>query len=121
MGMFDEIRCKYPLPDKRAQDLEFQTQDTEQQFMDDFEIREDGTLWHQDYTTEDRSDPNEKGIFRMFGCMTRVPTVWSQVKHTGEIRFYAAGEGEKWFEFSSYFIDGKLKELVQISPKEDNA
>jgi hypothetical protein len=43
MGMFDELRCHYPLPVRGANDLLFQTKDTKQQLMDLYEIRDDGT------------------------------------------------------------------------------
>lgn len=43
MGMFDTIYCKYPLPDARDQDLEFQTKDLER-LLDTYTIAEDGRL-----------------------------------------------------------------------------
>lgn len=55
MGMFDTLRCKYPLPVTGASDLVYQTKDTPAQWLDYYEIREDGTLWHEAYDTEDQS------------------------------------------------------------------
>ncbi len=49
MGMFDYLKCKYPLPDASDNDLEYQTKDTPAQFLDNYEIRADGSLWHLDY------------------------------------------------------------------------
>jgi hypothetical protein len=43
MGMFDTVYCKYPLPDARDQDLEFQTKDLEC-LLDTYTIAEDGRL-----------------------------------------------------------------------------
>lgn len=119
--MFDNIKCKYPLPtDKDLTDEMFQTKDTPAQFTDLYEIREDGTLWHEDYNIEDRSDPNAEGFKKFFGSMTRVNEGWEFVSDfIGEIRFYTPIEhGTKWIEFSSYFVDGKLKELHLIKEKE---
>jgi hypothetical protein len=114
MGMFDQIRSKYPLPLPEFQDMEFQTKDTPNQFMDDYEIREDGTLWACEYDIEDRSDPNAKGIARMCGSLARVNPRWVQVPDfTGEICFYNSfGPGRSgWIEFSAYFVKGKLNQL----------
>jgi hypothetical protein len=55
MGMFDYVKCHYPLPVKGAEDLIYQTKDTPSQWLDMYEIRADGTLWH-----EDRSDPSNR-------------------------------------------------------------
>lgn len=77
--------------------------------MDQYEIRADGTLWHQDYDTEDRSDPNAEGLARLFGLATRVNERWEPVAITGEIVFYADG-----FEFSAYFVGGALKHLETL-------
>lgn len=120
MGLFDYLRCKLPLPVAGANDLEFQTKDTDAQYMDHYEIREDGTLWHQEYDTEDRSDPTAEGLAALFGCMTRVNERWVQDDMTGEVRFYTSigstptTTGE-WVEFSAFFVRGQLKHIETIS------
>lgn len=127
MGMFDDIKCKYLLPLPQYQDLGFQTKDTEAQYCDNYEIREDGTLWHETYDTEDRSEvgkwmrehPGEKvketfTLLQYAGCSSRTNKKWEQVQDfTAEIRFYTS-LGEKrtgWVEFSAYFVKGKLNQL----------
>ncbi len=93
MGMFDDITVLYKLP--QCQDYTFQTKSLDC-YLDHYEIREDGTLWHEEYDTDER---------------------WVPFNYTGEIRFYDSIEPEKndwtlgWVEYSSYFVDGKLKEL----------
>lgn len=114
MGLFDYVRCHYPLPVEGAAALEYQTKDTPAQWLDEYEIRADGTLWHQDYDTEDRSDPNAEGIARIFGCAARVNERWEPVTLTGEIVFYAGD-----FEFSAYFVGGKLKHLETLQVPND--
>ena len=109
MGMFDYVQCHYPLPVEGAADVEYQTKDTPAQWLDRYEIRADGTLWHQDYDTEDRSDPNAEGFARLFGCATRVNERWERVALTGEIVFYSGD-----FEFSAYFVRGELKHLEML-------
>ena len=116
MGMYDYLKCKYALPLEGANDLEFQTKDTHAQMLDNYEIREDGSLWHEEYDTEDRSDPTAEGLMRFAGCMTRVNQRWVRDRMTGEVRFYHVEEDGTWVEFSSYLINGEVVELVQIEP-----
>lgn len=118
MGMYDELRCHYPLPVDGANTLLFQTKDTDAQYLDLYEIRADGTLWHEEYDVEDQSDPNATGFFRFVGCATRINKRWVPDSMTGEIRFYTsrtAGRiNDSWIEFSAYFVDGRLRELHTI-------
>ena len=114
MGMFDEIICKYPLPKgaEWAQDEVFQTKDTDAQFIDLYEIRKDGTLWHQNYAVEDRSDKKAKGLKRILGCATRVNKRWVKCPHNGVLQFYTSrkkGKGWEHVEFVAVFRDGKMK------------
>lgn len=120
MGMFDELRCRYPLPVDGASALLFQTKDTPIQCMDQYEIREDGTLWHEDHDIEDHSDPKAEGIMRMCGMLTRVNKRWEQlVNFTGEIRFYTTRgkHNSGWIEFSAYFKDGRVHEVNLIEDR----
>ncbi len=131
MGMFDELRCRYPLPVEGANSLEYQTKDTPAQLMDLYEIREDGTLWHEDYDIEDHSEaqkwrvanpdrelPDElKGLKGLVGCASRVNNRWERVlDFTGEICFYARlrSDHTSWIEWSSYFEHGRLSRLNLI-------
>ena len=131
MGMFDNITCKYALPLPWANALHYQTKDTSAQYLDNYEIREDGTLWHELYDTEDQSDlakwqaanpgkepPEElQGIRAFCGCATRVNTRWEPEPITGEIVFYtslettARGQTEGWLEWSAYFENGKVSRM----------
>lgn len=114
MGMFDNLVCKYPLPVEGTNGLLYQTKDTPSQMISNYEIREDGTLWEEDYDIVDNSDPTAEGIARIFGMMTRVNERWVPVTgFIGEIRFYNYTH-EKTIEFSAYFVDSKLKELHLI-------
>lgn len=113
MGMFDYLSCEYPLPIPEAQNLEFQTKDTDSQFLNYYKIDKDGYLWENLYDIEDKSDPNATGIERLFGYMTRVNKRWEKCNFTGEIRFYSSYDKEykTWVEFSSYFTNGHLQIL----------
>lgn len=117
MGMFDYLRCQYPLPVAGANELEYQTKDTDAQFLDSYEIRADGTLWHKTYTTEDRSDPNAdpKSLLSLMGCMTRVNDQWEPEPHTGAIEFYTDDHPKGWIEFCAVFKNGALQHLMVVS------
>lgn len=116
MGLYDDLTCTYPLPVPGANALSYQTKDTDAQFLDTYEIREDGTLWHKAYDTEDRSDPNAEGMLRLVGAMTRINQRWEQVMFTGEICFYTmyGNNDSGWLEFSAYFVHGKINQLHVI-------
>lgn len=134
MGMFDEIRCKMPLPveiDAEHREHWFQTKSLLCE-LDKYEIREDGTLWHLAYETEDRSDPNAEGLHRLAGMRTRVNQRWEQLSNfSGEVQFYtqASGIGCKdtgqphsgWLEFSTYFVRGDLKHFELIRYEEPSS
>lgn len=114
MGMFDDLKCLYPLPVEGANDIAYQTKSLIC-FMEDYEIREDGTLWIQEYDTEDQSDPDAPGLLKFSGMLTRINKRWVPVPLTGEVVFY----GGK-LEFSAYFVDGNLKELHQLHNRYPN-
>ena len=114
MGMFDHLRSEYPLPAAGANELAYQTKDTDAQWMDNYVIRADGTLWHELYETEDHSDPTQTGLARFIGSEARVRPRWVQVPAwTGEIRFYTY-RGDRRLEFSAYFVDGVLSQVHRI-------
>lgn len=119
MGMFDELRCHYPLTVPGANELLYQTKSFDAD-LDLYEIREDGTLWHQDYDVEDHSDPNAEGFMRFGGMMTRVRQRWEPVTLTGEVRFYSnlPPDSSDWIEWSASFVDGRLRELHLVSRDE---
>ena len=114
MGMFDYLKCKYPLPGAGDNDREYQTRDTPAQMIDHYEIRADGSLWHLDYDIDDRSDPNAQGIARLVGMLGRVNERWEPVPFTGEIRFYHYASETCCTEFSAYFVNGMLNFLTPI-------
>lgn len=116
MGVYDYVNCHYPLPVAGANALTYQTKDTDAQFLDSYEIRKDGTLWHEEYDVEDRSDPNAEGLKGLIGCMTRTSPRWQQELLTGEVRFYD-GNADWWVEFSAYFVRGQLKQLEIIEQR----
>jgi hypothetical protein len=112
MGMFDYIRCEMPC---ELKGWKCQTKSTDTQCLDNYLIKEDGTLWHGFYDFEDQSDPTATGIMAMVGAMTRVNQRWVQEFPTGEIVFYLWLKDEQTsIEYSAYFVKGVVKELHKL-------
>lgn len=136
MGMFDYLRCRLSLPFPEEldpvlvatlQNEAFQTKDTPNQYLDNYEIRVDGSLWVEQYDVEDHSDPNAKGIARICGMMTRVNERWVPVTgFTDTVRFYTSlgKQYSGWIEFVAQFTDGRvtllrLEEYRPIDPVQE--
>lgn len=104
MGMYDNIRCQFSLPLAGATNLLYQTKDTEEQSLCDYEIREDGTLWCHDWQ---ESKPDMK-----------------KVLFDGELNFYTiyyiiegvlvnASKGG-WLEWCACYEHGELKQMKLV-------
>lgn len=109
MGMFDNIKCKYPLPVDGANDLNYQTKCTPAQQLDNYEIREDGTLWHETY--DNRFENTTEAPLGFY--IHRDNERWELIDITGEVRFYTLlpPKHSGWIEWSAYFVAGKLNQL----------
>jgi hypothetical protein len=99
------VECNYPLPVPELQKAciktySFNDADTDSNgytYADNFEIREDGTLWRNYYDVEDNT-------FKL-----------KQVMMTGEVILEAYNYRPALYaEFSVYFVRGELKFFVQI-------
>jgi hypothetical protein len=117
--------------------------------MDLYEIRVDGTLWFEDYDTEDRSErtkwkaehPGEElpkelsGILGMAGCMSRVNKRWDQQHFEGTLEFYDSnacagaygmtftpdGADYESVTYEAVFVQGALKEIVETERSREPA
>jgi hypothetical protein len=120
MGMFDEITCGYPLPlpenqgellGKNWRESRFQTKDFDC-LLDDYCIREDGTLWRQAYVWETTHE----------GRLRRKRGEWRATsEYTGSIRFCDFIYGSKadyWVDWSAVFVSGKLTEIKLLTWEE---
>lgn len=99
MGMYDDLRCHYPLPVAGANAREYQTKDTPSQLLNKYEITAEGVLRHQEWDADEG-----------------LKSEWiGHPDFTGEVRFYDLKDCGGWIEFSAYFVNGLLKELHLIS------
>lgn len=99
MGMYDELRCHYPLPVAGANERDYQTKDTPDQYLYRYEITAEGRLRHQEWDAE--TGPGSEWF--------------DHPDFLGEIRFYDCDKDGGWIEFSAYFVAGVVKELHLIS------
>lgn len=87
MGMFDYLRCKMPLPlavqDPELAEMQFQTKSFDTCAMDNFEIREDGSLWREEYDL--RVEETSESLFGFY--FHRDNPRWVPCPYSGEIRF----------------------------------
>ena len=96
--MFDDLRVLYPLP--IAQNGDYQTKSTCAQFCDLYELREDGTLWHEAY---------DGGLGER-----RINVRWEHEKWTGPLVFYDTIGTDGWIEYCAMMKDGVLQSLTLV-------
>lgn len=107
MGMFDDVRCLYPLPWEGAADFPWQSKDTDAQYLDQYEIRADGTLWHETYTL--RHEADEKAPLGFWQHRENVE--WEQEHHVGELEIHHLTD-KAWYSVRFWFKDGKVADLI---------
>lgn len=110
MGMFDSVKCDYPLPWPEAVDFgfEWQTKSTDAPYLDHYEIRADGTLWREEYTVRHEDDPDAP-----LGFWThRENKRWVQVKWSGEFEIYHLVDDRGWYEVKFWFRDSVVADAI---------
>lgn len=117
MGMFDEIKCKMPLPVEIGVDHRdhwFQTKCLDC-CLEYYEIREDGSLWKQQHAKE---SIGSAVAWIPFTGFTGEVCFYTQLSEIGR-KNRLCGGGKGWIEFSSYFVKGQLKhlELLELKPE----
>jgi hypothetical protein len=111
MGMFDNVKCLYPTPWPDASEVEWQTKDTDAQYLDDYEIRADGTLWHKEY--EPRFEENPKAPLGFY--IQRDNEHWVQ-ETTFTDRLYIYG-GK--YRILFWFRGGTVKDAVYYEDEKE--
>jgi hypothetical protein len=112
MGMFDEVRIKYPLPWPEVQDALWQSKDTPEQSLDLFEIREDGTLWHEQYAARvEETDESPLGFY-----IHRDNPQWRRIGFNGSIEVHHGIEHEDggltWYSATFWFKDSTVADTI---------
>ncbi len=131
MGMYDEIRCEYPLPQTGYRVLPghtFQTKDLEC-LLDKYTITASGLLvLHREAwePVPEKERPFygtptwEKPFGKSAGSMRAVPMGDKEIPHHGDILFYDSFtvKGESghrvWLEYKARFTEGSLSRIEAV-------
>jgi hypothetical protein len=110
MGLYDNVKCDYPLPWAEAAGFgfEWQTKSTDAPYMDRYEIRADGTLWHEQYTIRHEDDP--KAPFGFWQC--RDNPHWVRVNWNGEFEIHHLIDDHGWYQVQFWFRDGVVSDTI---------
>jgi len=129
MGMFDYVKCEYPLPDSRLQDQVFQTKDFESA-LDTFRITAGGRLIcekvHYELVPEAERpyygtpEWDEQKWVRLIGFLKAVPMGDEDTCYHGDVVFYTflgerGQENYEWVEFRARFTHGQLEWIRRVS------
>lgn len=123
MGMFDDIKCEYPLPDAEAQGETFQTKDLDC-LLDTFTITKEGRLMYHAYDTlivpEDertlcKGIPPEKRteLQKTCGMFGRKNERLEDENYHGYLRFYTSINGVQ-YEYMAKFTDGDVESIDRV-------
>ena len=107
MGMYDNIKCNYTLPDEHMQEEGFQTKDLDN-CLENYTITSSGTLVlhsvrYEEVPEEERHyygtpEWDEKPLLRMAGCLRSIPTGEIEVCYDGPLTFYTCVIDENTYE-----------------------
>jgi len=117
MGMFDYLKCEYPLPE-RPPDGFFQTKDTPRQYLEKYTITTDGRLVHHAVRYEEVPENErpywgnpgwENPLLQHVGSVRSIPTEDVVLLYFhGDLYFYTFEE-HKSYKYIAHFIHGKLQ------------
>lgn len=120
MGMFDYLKCKYPLPLPTAQNLSFQTKSLDCE-LGLYEIRPDGTLWREMFDiSSEVAEPVVNGLGIATGPQYVNRRLEQIVDFSGGVDFYSMWDEDHincaqcdcgWVEFKAVFVQGKLQTI----------
>ncbi len=132
MGMFDNVKCEYPLPETNAgMELDFQTKsfgdDFIGGFMDNYTITENGelvlhkTMWEfveeEDRPYYGKPEWDEAPLIRLAGSMKTVSLGDEIIEYDGIVNVYTSVGNTvsgTWYEYEFKFTDGKVTDAKRI-------
>jgi hypothetical protein len=131
VGDFDNLRCRYPLPDPELQTAEFQTKDLACD-LQSYTITETGRLIHHAGDWEvtpvnERPFPDHpEPVYRFLGSWRKRPGSERDVDlaYEGEVRFYTTAATlpgtVTWYEYRAVFVGGTLTSLTRVVEGDDD-
>ena len=121
MGMFDYVTILHKLPWPEVQDATWQTKCTPAQYLNHYEIRADGTLWHEAY---DWRLVEDEDAAMGFACHQNNKR-WEQVYYSGELECHEYVEhtgtpGHTLYSIQFWFRDGVVKDVIYEKTEQGN-
>jgi len=128
MGLYDDVKCKYKLPDapRVVQNDVFQTKDLDC-MMCSYTITEDGGLVqhiYEYYEVPEEERPNygtpeweNKPLAKLIGSMGSKFLEDKEINYHGIISIYTIAKGNAWWEYEIKFTDGKVIDVKRINEK----
>ncbi len=111
MGVYDNVRCRYPLPDPEAQPLTFQTKSMPAPYLEDYEITEDGRLLHLAYDLRCDADAESPAD----SSRVRENERWEEVECRGQLELHTIGDDSdgnpRWYWYLFWFKEGRVADL----------
>jgi hypothetical protein len=111
MGVYDNVRCRYRLPDPEAQDFQFQTKSTLAPYLNDYEITENGRLLREVYDERWEDDP----ALPWGSVLHRDNPRWEPVDFRGQIEIHAIGDDatgkKRWYSYLIWFKNDRVADL----------
>jgi hypothetical protein len=129
MGMYDEIKCEYKLPDSEVQEHIFQTKDFEN-LLDRYIITEEGKLiWKKSHweNVPEEERPyygteqwNQNPLFQTIGSLKTIfdEDVFME-DYFGEVIMYTI-YNKTFYEYKVRFIDGKVFKIIPMEKEKIN-
>ena len=110
MGMFDRVRCRYPLPDVEAQDLEFQSKSMLQVGMASYEVTPDGRLVLLEAGLLEPSPASSTSA-----ATDSEPIIGKPVDYRGQLEIHTSAEqpdGQlRWYSYLLWFREGQVSDI----------
>ena len=134
MGMYDDVKCEYPLPDTPAgMDLGFQTKTFGDgftgSFMDKYTITKEGDLvlhkeaWElvpeEERPYWGKPEWEKNPLLQLVGSMKTIPLGDEIVDYHGVVNIYTI-VGETWYEYEFKFTDGKVTDVKRVNKELSN-
>lgn len=117
MGLFDDVKIDYPLPEPAHNGYDYQTKDLEC-LMQRYTITEDGRLLQHAFHLEVVPGETRKIFGSEVSALTRVEDGDVEIPHHGDVFVYTSRAGvptpEGWIEYRVRFTEGRVSSVVQI-------
>lgn len=115
MSALDRVRCRYPLPDPEAQDLEYQTKSMPMPYADNYLVTPEGRLLCEDYDM--REEENADAPLGFF--LQRENPRWVPADFRGELEIHTSvhqSDGSsKWYSYLLWIRDNRVADVQRGS------